>query len=97
MQDVNKLLKMHRQMADMMKQMGRGKGMFARMGGMLGMGGGGRRDGPGGAGAARQERPAAGRARRPAAAGLGLPAGLPEASPARRAGCPVFRRSPKKK
>ncbi len=28
---------MHRQMADMMKQMGRGKGMFARMGGMLGM------------------------------------------------------------
>ena len=31
---------MHRQMADMMKQMGRGKGMFARMGGMLGMGGG---------------------------------------------------------
>ena len=43
-EEVNKLLKMHRQMADMMKQMGRGKGMFARMGGMLGMpgmGGGG--------------------------------------------------------
>jgi signal recognition particle subunit SRP54 len=43
-EEVNRLLKMHRQMADMMKQMGRGKGMFARMGGMLGMpgiGGGG--------------------------------------------------------
>jgi signal recognition particle subunit SRP54 len=40
-EEVNKLLKMHRQMADMMKDMNRGKGMFARMGGMLGMGGGG--------------------------------------------------------
>jgi signal recognition particle subunit SRP54 len=41
-EEVNRLLKMHRQMADMMKQMGRGKGMFARMGGMLGgMGAGG--------------------------------------------------------
>jgi signal recognition particle subunit SRP54 len=39
-EEVNRLLKMHRQMADMMKDMGRGKGMFARMGGMLGMGGG---------------------------------------------------------
>jgi signal recognition particle subunit SRP54 len=38
-EEINKLLKMHRQMADMMKDMGRGKGMFARMGGMLGMGG----------------------------------------------------------
>jgi signal recognition particle subunit SRP54 len=36
-EEVNKLLKMHRQMADMMKDMGRGKGMFARMGGMMGM------------------------------------------------------------
>jgi signal recognition particle subunit SRP54 len=40
-EEVNKLLKMHRQMSDVMKQAGRGKGMFARMGGMLGMGGGG--------------------------------------------------------
>jgi signal recognition particle subunit SRP54 len=43
-EEINKLLKMHRQMSDMMKQMGRGKGMFARMGGMMGMpgmGGGG--------------------------------------------------------
>jgi signal recognition particle subunit SRP54 len=37
-QDVNKLLKMHRQMADMMKQMGRNKGLMSRMFG--GMGGG---------------------------------------------------------
>jgi signal recognition particle subunit SRP54 len=34
-QDVNKLLKMHRQMADMMKKLGRDKGMLSRM-----MGGG---------------------------------------------------------
>jgi signal recognition particle subunit SRP54 len=37
-EDINKLLKMHRQMADMMKQMGKGKGGLARM---FGMGGGG--------------------------------------------------------
>ncbi|HUS97012.1 MAG TPA: signal recognition particle protein, partial [Hyphomicrobiaceae bacterium] len=30
-EEVNKLLKMHRQMADMMKQMGRNKGMMSRM------------------------------------------------------------------
>ena len=52
-EEINRLLKMHRQMADMMKQMGRGKGMFARMGGMMGMpgmgglGGGMPADGPG--------------------------------------------------
>ncbi len=40
-EEVNRLLKMHRQMADMMKDMGRGKGMFARMGGCSAMGGGG--------------------------------------------------------
>jgi signal recognition particle subunit SRP54 len=39
-EEVNKLLKMHRQMSDMMKQARGGKGMFARMGGMMGMGGG---------------------------------------------------------
>lgn len=38
-QDVNQLLKMHRQMADMMKQMGRNKGLMSRMFG--GMGGSG--------------------------------------------------------
>jgi signal recognition particle subunit SRP54 len=47
-EEVNKLLKMHRQMSDMMKQMGKGKGMFARMGGMMGMPGMG---GAGGGGA----------------------------------------------
>ena len=40
--DVNKLLKMHRQMADMMKMMSQKKGMFGKMmGGMMGMPGGG--------------------------------------------------------
>jgi signal recognition particle subunit SRP54 len=37
-EDVNKLIKMHRQMADMMKSMGKNRGMMAKM---LGMGGGG--------------------------------------------------------
>lgn len=39
-QDINKLLKMHRQMADVMKSMGR-KGLMGRMMGGMGMGGGG--------------------------------------------------------
>ena len=41
-QDVNKLLKSHRQMADMMKKLGKGgmKGLAAQMAGMGGMGGG---------------------------------------------------------
>jgi signal recognition particle subunit SRP54 len=39
-EEVNKLLKMHRQMADMMKAMGKGKGIFGKMGAMAGMGGG---------------------------------------------------------
>ena len=38
-EEVNKLLKMHRQMADMMKKMGKNKGMMSRMMGGLGMGG----------------------------------------------------------
>ncbi len=38
--EVNRLLKMHRQMADMMKMMGKNKGMMQRMAGALGMGGG---------------------------------------------------------
>src|SRR5208282_2739976 len=37
-EEVNKLLKMHRQMADMMKAIGKGKGGLAKM---FGMGGGG--------------------------------------------------------
>jgi signal recognition particle subunit SRP54 len=39
-EEVNKLLKMHRQMADMMKAMGKNKGLMGRMMGGLGMGGG---------------------------------------------------------
>ncbi|MCW5697455.1 MAG: signal recognition particle protein [Bauldia sp.] len=37
-EEVNKLLKMHRQMADMMKSAGKGKGLMGRMMGGLGMG-----------------------------------------------------------
>jgi signal recognition particle subunit SRP54 len=42
-EEINKLLKMHRQMADMMKMLGgkKGKGMLGGLGSMLGMGGGG--------------------------------------------------------
>ena len=40
-EDVNKLLKMHRQMADMMKSMGRNRGLMGRMLGGLGGGMGG--------------------------------------------------------
>ncbi len=42
-EEINRLLKMHRQMSDLMKQVGRGKGggMLANLGNMLGMGPGG--------------------------------------------------------
>src|SRR5215217_3228782 len=42
-EEVNKLLKMHRQMADMMKMMGggKGRGIGAALGNMMGLGGGG--------------------------------------------------------
>ena len=40
-EDINKLIKMHRQMADVMKMMGKNKGMMARMAGAMGMGGAG--------------------------------------------------------
>ncbi|MCC0012475.1 MAG: signal recognition particle protein [Rhodobiaceae bacterium] len=41
-EEINKLLKMHRQMADMMKMLGgkKGKGLLGSLGGMMGMGGG---------------------------------------------------------
>ncbi len=46
-EDVNRLLKQHRQMADMMKQMGSGKrGALGQMASMFGMGGGGFPGGP---------------------------------------------------
>ena len=42
-EEINKLMKMHRQMADMMKMMSKNKGggMMAKMAGMMGLGGGG--------------------------------------------------------
>ncbi len=41
-EEINKLMKMHRQMADMMKMMSKGKGgMMAKMAGMMGLGKGG--------------------------------------------------------
>jgi signal recognition particle subunit SRP54 len=40
-EDVNRVLKMHRQMADVMKMMGKNKNMMQRMAGMMGLGGGG--------------------------------------------------------
>jgi signal recognition particle subunit SRP54 len=49
-EEINKLLKMHRQMADMMKSTGKGKGMLGRMmGGLGGSGVGGMGGMPGGA------------------------------------------------
>ena len=39
-EDVNRLLKMHRQMADMMKSVAKNPGMMAKMAGALGLGGG---------------------------------------------------------
>jgi signal recognition particle subunit SRP54 len=39
-EEVNRLIKMHRQMADMMKMMGKNKGMMQRMAGAMGFGGG---------------------------------------------------------
>ncbi|MEZ5850848.1 MAG: signal recognition particle protein [Hyphomicrobiaceae bacterium] len=41
-EEINRLLKMHRQMADMMKMMGKNPGMMAKMAGAMGMGGLGR-------------------------------------------------------
>ncbi len=40
-EDVNKLLKQHRDMADLMKAMGKNKGLMGKMAGMMGLGGGG--------------------------------------------------------
>ena len=40
-EDINKLVKMHRQMADMMKMMGKNPGMMGKMASAMGLGGGG--------------------------------------------------------
>jgi signal recognition particle subunit SRP54 len=79
-EEVNKLLKMHRQMADMMKQMGRGKGMFARMGNMFGMGGGAPA-GMAGMDPAALEKLAKGGGGLPGLPGGGAPGGLPAGFP----------------
>ncbi len=39
-EEVNRLIKQHRQMADVMKMMGKNKGMMSKMAGMMGLGGG---------------------------------------------------------
>jgi signal recognition particle subunit SRP54 len=68
-EEINKLLKMHRQMADMMKQMGKGKGLFGRMAGMAGM--------PGGGGMPQMDPAALERLARSGGMPGGLPGGLP--------------------
>jgi signal recognition particle subunit SRP54 len=45
-EEINKLLKMHMQMADVMKQMGRNPGMMGKMAGMMGLPGGSRGNAP---------------------------------------------------
>ncbi len=76
-EEVNRLLKMHRQMSDMMKAMGKGKGMFARMGGMMGM--------PGMGGGMAPPDPAA---LEQLAKGGGLPGGMPGGLPGGLPGLP---------
>jgi len=75
--DVNRLLKMHRQMADMMKAMGKGKrGKMGALAGALGMGGGGM---PGGMPqmSPQQMEQLARSGGMPGLPGGGLPGGLP--------------------
>jgi signal recognition particle subunit SRP54 len=76
-EEVNKLLKMHRQMADMMKAMGKGKGMFGKMAGMAGL--------PGMGGGMPQVDPAA---LQQLARGGGLPGALPGGLPGGMPGLP---------
>ncbi len=81
-QEVNKLLKMHRQMADTMKMLGKNKGMMGKMMAGLGMGGapGGAMGGmPGGAagGAPDMDPAALADLQKQMAAGGGAPGGLP--------------------
>jgi signal recognition particle subunit SRP54 len=98
-EEVNRLLKMHRQMADMMKANARGKGIFGKLGGMMGMPGMG-----GMGGGATQIDPAA-LERLSKSAGLpgGLPGGIPSGLPGLGqklpglGGLPGLPRLPKKK
>ena len=72
-EEINKLLKMHRQMADVMKMMGggKGRGLGAQLGGMLGLGGRG-----GGMPQPTPEQIAAMQEKIGKAGGPGMPAGL---------------------
>lgn len=71
-EEVNKLLKMHRQMADMMKDAGKGKGMLGGMMGRLG----GMGAGPGAAGMPKLDPAELARLTRPGAI-PGMPGGFP--------------------
>ncbi len=78
-EEVNKLLKMHRQMADVMKMRGggKGKGISGMLGKMMGIGGGGMSGMlPGGAGAPSPEQIAAMQEQMGRAGGPGMPANL---------------------
>jgi len=70
-EDVNRLLKMHRQMSDMMKQMGKGKGALGRMLGGMG----------GGAGMPQMDPAALERLAKGGALPGGLPGGMPGGLP----------------
>jgi signal recognition particle subunit SRP54 len=87
-EDVNKLLKMHRQMADTMKAMGRNKGLLGRM--MGGMGLGGLAGGLGGGGMPNIDPAALERMAKSSGLGGGLPpgSGLPGALPGLPKGLP---------
>jgi signal recognition particle subunit SRP54 len=76
-EEVNRLLKMHRQMADMMKANARGKGIFGKLGGMMGM------PGMGGMGGGAPQIDPAALERLSKSAGLpgGLPGGIPSGLP----------------
>jgi len=71
-QEVNKLLKMHRQMADTMKKLGKNKGMLSQL-----MGGGGMPDMPPEAMAEAQKAAEGGQMPGGMAGGQGMPGGLP--------------------
>jgi len=71
-QEVNKLLKMHRQMADTMKKLGKNKGMLSQL-----MGGGGMPDMPPEAMAEAQKAAESGQMPGGMAGGQGMPGGLP--------------------
>ncbi len=109
-EDINRLLKMHRTMADMMKAMGGGKrGPMAGLANMLGLGGGGGMPSPEQMAALAKKMPGGLPAGLPGAGGLppnlpglppnfpGLPGGLPGLGPKLSGGLPGLPGSGKKK